>query len=531
MALTWDQMSKDQRNATGMTKKEYNAANGFGKQGELAGTAPSSAQPTGGANTSATEAVQRSQSWADLSKDEKQTQKDAGIGKADYNKSTGYRAEEIALQKAEQDNNNSDSSSGRNDPLNTQFSDMDFGYREEMIADYGTKEDAKKAHKDARKTAGTYTTPKLEEQFNLNSLEDYDTTSGGRGYKEGEDRLSVRELENLRDRGGFSEEEIYNYAMTGAAAGSKKGSKAQDLLDSWLQGFKPNDPGDPGDPGDSGEGDPGQGDPGGGNPGGGNPGGGNPGGGNPGGGNPGGGNPGGGNPGGGNPGGGNPGGGIDTGGGNIDTGGGDINQGGDGGDGGDITNEDIGNQDVDVTQDNDITVNGDGNWVNQDNSVRTYGGDTRIFNYTRGGDGGDAGGGSGGFDNSGGWFDTPASMATMGGFYAVDDSPAKQAAFTDLHSDLNAQKQQRYAGQGFAVANMFSQFDPREVSGQQFQETIDQSIATSYARADDQMAWTFGDIWNENYAPDNWVMPDPPSTIESNVDDMVDDINEDIEDM
>ena len=36
MAKTWDQMSKEERNNSGLTKKEYNAKNGFGKQGEIA---------------------------------------------------------------------------------------------------------------------------------------------------------------------------------------------------------------------------------------------------------------------------------------------------------------------------------------------------------------------------------------------------------------------------------------------------------------------------------------------------------------
>ena len=35
MASTWDQMSKDERQSSGLTKKEYNRDNGFGKQGEL----------------------------------------------------------------------------------------------------------------------------------------------------------------------------------------------------------------------------------------------------------------------------------------------------------------------------------------------------------------------------------------------------------------------------------------------------------------------------------------------------------------
>ena len=60
-----------------------------------------------------------------------------------------------------------------------------------------------------------------------------------------------------------------------------------------------------------------------------------------------------------------------------------------------------------VTQDNDQTSNvtGDNNYVyqNQDNSVRNYGGDNRSFVYNSNGEGPD----------------TPATMATLAGFYAL----------------------------------------------------------------------------------------------------------------
>jgi len=75
---------------------------------------------------------------------------------------------------------------------------------------------------------------------------------------------------------------------------------------------------------------------------------------------------------------------------------------------------------VNANQDNDINnnISGDDNYVynRQDNSIRNYGGDTRVFNYQGGGDPSQ---------------DSPVSAATMGGFYDVDDSPGARAARLD----------------------------------------------------------------------------------------------------
>ena len=94
--------------------------------------------------------------------------------------------------------------------------------------------------------------------------------------------------------------------------------------------------------------------------------------------------------------------------------------------------EDIGNTTQTVTQDNDQTntITGNNNYVNQnqDNSVRNYGGDNRVFNYQ---------GGSG--NNS------PASMATMAGFYAPDDSHSANASRLDRQVTQNRDNQKKYS--------------------------------------------------------------------------------------
>ena len=86
-----------------------------------------------------------------------------------------------------------------------------------------------------------------------------------------------------------------------------------------------------------------------------------------------------------------------------------------------------------VAQDNDIqsTVTGDKNYVQntQDNSIRYYGGDNRSFVYNSKGEGPD----------------TPATMATLAGYYAPDDSHGAQAARLDRNVTMNRDNQKKYA--------------------------------------------------------------------------------------
>ncbi len=135
-----------------------------------------------------------------------------------------------------------------------------------------------------------------------------------------------------------------------------------------------------------------------------------------------------------------------------------------------------------INQDNDqsSTITGDNNtvWQQQDNSIRQYGGDNRSFVYQGG--------------NSG--VDTPVSAMTMSGFLDVDDSPAAQAKFHDLHSTLNNDAQKRFAGTGFKIAEMAKGLG----AGQPFdmaalEAQIQQSSQNSYDRAEVAYNDTFGD--------------------------------------
>ena len=149
---------------------------------------------------------------ADLNKDERKELQtaDPNVTRKSYNQSTGYRAEEIAIQKQDAD------------PLNTKYSEMSDTYK---------ANNEKKDHKQARVAADTYTNDRLE-SYKVDNLDDFDITNTGRGRKEGENRLSVSELNKLVEA-GHSKEDIANRAASGEWADAKKGSKAQALLDSW----------------------------------------------------------------------------------------------------------------------------------------------------------------------------------------------------------------------------------------------------------------------------------------------------------
>ena len=128
-------------------------------------------------------------------------------------------------------------------------------------------------------------------------------------------------------------------------------------------------------------------------------------------------------------------------------------------------------QSQDVTQDNDQTskIDGNNNSViqNMDNSVRQYAGDNRSFVY----------------NGSGSGFDTPVSAATMGGFYDVDDSPAAQAKFFDLHNTQFQDAQKKFSGKGNEIASSYRNFDARGYDAGKLDSRIENSKLRSYDRA------------------------------------------------
>jgi len=176
-------------------------------------------------------------------------------------------------------------------------------------------------------------------------------------------------------------------------------------------------------------------------------------------------------------------------------------------------------QQIDQDNDQTSTINGDNNTVyqEQDNSIRQYGGDNRSFVYNGGG------------GNS--YNDTPASMATLAGFYDVDDSPAAQAKQFDLYNDLNNQSQKRYAGEALKTANMFGNFDARDYTSESIENASNRATQNFYDRSDVETALTFGDVWNKDYMTEKWQNPEAPAEIKSEAGELAEDAKDDIEDM
>ena len=178
-------------------------------------------------------------------------------------------------------------------------------------------------------------------------------------------------------------------------------------------------------------------------------------------------------------------------------------------------------QEQNVRQDNDINTNvsGDNNTVitEQDNSIRQYGGDNRSFVYNSNG------GGAGS--------DMPASMATLAGFFAPDDSPAAQAKFNDMYTTMNRDNQKRYAGDAMKTFAKYGNLDARSYTDESMENALGRSTQYSFDRADRQTGHVFGDIWNPNYITEGWKMPSPPKEIESNAEEIAEKAKEDIEDM
>ena len=178
-----------------------------------------------------------------------------------------------------------------------------------------------------------------------------------------------------------------------------------------------------------------------------------------------------------------------------------------------------------VNQDNDVSIKGDGNTVNQDNSVTqtidnstNYGDDLRYFNYEgwRQGKGGAN-------------YDTPASMATMAGYYDVNDSASKTHEFLGkyiqgnnlaqkgMRDSYNARTDTDYKAQAASV----NQFNP-----QAMQERIDREPLINRSRSTVDFAKLFGDVDNMNFG---WTPTAAPKPINSDVADIADEYKDELD--
>ena len=162
-------------------------------------------------------------------------------------------------------------------------------------------------------------------------------------------------------------------------------------------------------------------------------------------------------------------------------------------------------QEQNVSQSNPqtSTVTGNNNYVNQmqDNSIRNYGGDNRSFVYNSQ----SAGGGK--------YTETPASMATLAGFYAPDDSHGAQAARLDRNQTLNRDAQKKYkntshiAEGAIARAGRNSYIDPKALD-----KRIHERSMYHDARSKVQGGNIFGDLFGMN-GP-TWNSAKPAAEIE-----------------
>jgi hypothetical protein len=161
-----------------------------------------------------------------------------------------------------------------------------------------------------------------------------------------------------------------------------------------------------------------------------------------------------------------------------------------------------GSQRQDITQDNDINtnINGDGNLVNnnQDNSIRQYGGNTKTFNYN-------------GNANGNPYESTPVSAGTMAGFFHDEDSPGSSAAFVDRYSTMNRDNQKRYKNVGIAQTSIHNAKRNEAINFGNLDKRIQDRSKATRARSTSMAGEIFGDMFN--FTPQDFKAPEAPDPI------------------
>jgi len=159
-------------------------------------------------------------------------------------------------------------------------------------------------------------------------------------------------------------------------------------------------------------------------------------------------------------------------------------------------------QDFNVDVDNtiDSRIEGDNNFtqIYADNSVRNYGGDQRNFNYIS--------------NNTNPYTETPASMATLSGYYSVSDSPASNAAFVDQYQTMNRDASKKYDNVGLANEMIYRGNTVSSINKNDLDAQIYKDAELSRARAEDRFRTVFGDY--QNFPTFDFQMPPPPEPIE-----------------
>ncbi len=159
-----------------------------------------------------------------------------------------------------------------------------------------------------------------------------------------------------------------------------------------------------------------------------------------------------------------------------------------------IENEVEQSQDQEVNQDNDInsSVNGDNNNVNinQDNSVRQYGGVNKSFIYNS--------------TNGNNYMDTPVSAATMGGYFHDEDSPAKSASFVDRYQTMNRDYQKQFSNNNFAQQAITGAAQTAAIDVGALDQRVNDRAKLSRARSTSMAGDIFGDMFN--FTPQEFQM-------------------------
>ena len=154
-----------------------------------------------------------------------------------------------------------------------------------------------------------------------------------------------------------------------------------------------------------------------------------------------------------------------------------------------------------VRQDNDINtnINGDNNTVKntQDNSVRQYGGNTKVFNYQGGGD----------------LNDSPVSAGTMAGYFYDEDSPAKSAAFVDRYTSQNRDYQKQFQDRGHAQDAISKADKNQTINIDNLDQRITERTKATRARSTAMAGDIFGDMFN--FSPDKFKGPEAQDPIET----------------
>lgn len=146
--------------------------------------------------------------------------------------------------------------------------------------------------------------------------------------------------------------------------------------------------------------------------------------------------------------------------------------------------------------DNDQTVIGNTGVVtqNQDNSVRQYGGDTRTFVYN---------------GSSNPATDTPVSAATMGGMYDVNDSPAAQAQRIEFAVQSNKDNQKDYSDTyGIAAAAIKRASENLGTNTQALDNRIQARTQNAFDKSTLLQGQIFGDLFN--FKPPTFNRPENP---------------------